>query len=65
MKYVVAKVNQRTEELSYRVYITDCMTKIARTDIRWYDLLHPTDSGDEYQTALQNFYSDFGGKEDK
>lgn len=45
--------------------MTDCMAKIARTDIRWYDLLHPADSGDEYQTALQNFYFDFGGKEDK
>lgn len=59
MRYVIAKANQHNEELSYRVYMTDCMARIAQTDRRWYDMLHPTDSGNEYQTALKNFYSDF------
>lgn len=64
MKYVVAKLNQRTEELSYRVYMTDCAAILSHRDNRWYDMLHPSDSGDEYQTAIDNFYSDFKGKEE-
>ena len=65
MRYVVAKVNQCTEELSYKVYMTDCMAMIAHAEKRWYDLLHPVDNENEYQTAIDNFYSDFrkeGGK---
>lgn len=45
--------------------MSDCMAIMARTDKRWYDMLHPSDSGDEYQTAIDNFYSDFRGKEEK
>lgn len=45
--------------------MSDCMAIMARTDKRWYDILHPeVDSGDEYQTAIDNFYSDFRGKEE-
>ena len=45
--------------------MTDCAAILSRRDSRWYDMLHPTDSGDEYQTAIDNFYSDFKGKEEK
>lgn len=39
MRYCAAKVNQHNEELSYKIYMTDCIAAIARTDKRWYDLL--------------------------
>lgn len=45
--------------------MTDCMAMIAHAEKRWYDMLHPSDSVDEYKTAIDNFYSDFKGKEDK
>jgi hypothetical protein len=45
--------------------MTDCAAILSRRESRWYDTLHPSDSVDEYQTAIDNFYSDFRGKEEK
>lgn len=46
--------------------MTDCAAILSHRDNRWYDMLHPeVDSVDEYQTAIDNFYSDFRGKEEK
>jgi hypothetical protein len=38
---------------------------LSRAEKRWYDLLNPVDEGEQLQTALDNFYSDFKGKGDK
>ena len=40
------------------------MAIIAKADKRWIDILHPEEPENEYQTAINNFYSDFGGKEE-
>ena len=32
-------MNQHNEELSYKIYMTDCAAAMARAEKRWYDLL--------------------------
>lgn len=65
IKYIIAKSEEKHITDSYRYYVTDCLMALSRAEKRWYDLLNPVDEGEQLQTALDNFYSDFKGKGDK
>lgn len=64
IRYCNAKIAEKRRNESYQNYIADCMAIIAKVDKRWIDILHPEEPENEYQTAINNFYSDFGGKEE-
>jgi hypothetical protein len=64
IKYFLAKINEKRRNDSFRYYVTDCLQAIAQVEERWRDMLNPVDEGDEYEKALNNFYSDFNRKEE-
>lgn len=68
MRYVIAKVNQRNEDLCYKVYITDCLSNLARVPERWYDFINGENEEqkrqEEAERAIQVLRDSFYGKEE-
>lgn len=67
IKYILAKVKEKYETKSYRVYVTEVLKHLAehndiKVDESWCDLIDGNVKADnEAETALTNFYSDLRG----
>lgn len=68
IKYVIAKYRKNSEEKSYKVYITDCLSALTKMNTRWYDFINGTNAEerkqDEAEKVAQALRDSFYGKEE-
>lgn len=70
IRYAEARVKQYRNELSYKSYVTDCLSMFCGVNVRWRDLIsgEPTQeekNQDEAEQIMQRLRDNFYRKEDK
>lgn len=59
MRYCRSKCEQMEEELTYKVFVTDCLSVLTNTDARYYDVINEeeiieTRTGDEIKETIKD-----------
>ena len=59
MRYVTARLTEEVRDLTYRIYVTDCLKALANGQERYYDLIQikrkkETRTPDEIVSDIKN-----------
>lgn len=70
IRYVKARISQYRKDISYKAYVTDCLSAIIHADIRWFDTIsgvktQAEKNQDEAEEIMQVLRDSFYRKEGK
>jgi hypothetical protein len=70
IRYVKARISQYRKDISYKAYVTDCLSAIIHADIRWYDTIsgektQAEKNHDEAEEIMKILRDSFYRKEEK
>lgn len=70
IRYAKARISQYRKDISYKAYVTDCLSAIIHADIRWFDTIsgektQAEKNQDEAEEIMRNLRDNFYRKEDK
>lgn len=70
VRYCLARIKAYHKDLSFKSYVTDCLSMLCGTNVRWYDMVsgektQVEKNQDEAEQIMQRLRDNFYRKEDK